>query len=98
MGDMSIPLQFVFLCNGQKVFVWSNCLLDLGTDILCSCPVRVHDSEAYRKMDVTREHVSHILQLREILLSFQSDFNLVKAAVVCVILEYLRFGTLVRYN
>ena len=31
MGDMSIPLQFVFLNDGQ-VFVWSDCLLDLGTD------------------------------------------------------------------
>ena len=29
-------------------------------------------------MDVTREHISHILELREILLSFQTDFSLVK--------------------
>ena len=41
----------------------------------------------YTKMDVTREHISHILELREILLSFQTGFNLVKAAVVCAILE-----------
>ena len=47
----------------------------------------VHDSQAYRKMDVTREHISHILELREILLSFQAGFNLVNAAVVCAILE-----------
>ena len=32
-GDMSIPLQFVSLYNGQ-VFVWSDCLLDLGTNFL----------------------------------------------------------------
>ena len=38
-------------------------------------------------MDVTREHISHILELREILLSFQAGFNLVNAAVVCAILE-----------
>ena len=38
-------------------------------------------------MDVTRERISRILQLRKILLSFQTDFNLVNAAVVCAILE-----------
>ena len=38
-------------------------------------------------MDVTRESISRILELREILLSFQTDFRLVKAAVVCAILE-----------
>ena len=36
-------------------------------------------------MDVTREHISRILELREILLSFQTGFNLVNAAVVCAI-------------
>ena len=36
---------------------------------------------------MTRERISHILELREILLSFQSGFNLVNAAVVCAILE-----------
>ena len=38
-------------------------------------------------MDVTRERISRILELREILLSFQTGFNLVNAAVVCAILE-----------
>ena len=36
-------------------------------------------------MDVTRERISHILELREMLLSFQTDFNLFNAAVVCAI-------------
>ena len=49
--------------------------------------MRVHDSQAYRKMDVKRERISRILELREILLSFQTGFNLVDVAVVCVILE-----------
>ena len=49
--------------------------------------MRVHDSQAYRKMDVTRERISHILELRKMLLSFQTCFNLVNAAVVCAILE-----------
>ena len=37
--------------------------------LLWSYAVRVHDSQAYRKMDVTRERFSRILELREILLS-----------------------------
>ena len=49
--------------------------------------VRVHDSQAYRKMDVTMECISRILKLREILLSFQTGFKLVNAAVVSAILE-----------
>ena len=55
--------------------------------ILLSFAVRVHDSQAYRKVDVTRERISRILELREILLSFQTGFNLVDAAVVCAILK-----------
>ena len=38
-------------------------------------------------MGVTRERISRILGLREILLSFQTGFNLVNAAVVYAILE-----------
>ena len=92
--------------------MWSDCLLDLGTDCLLvtwslyemrsilrprlipmacvlywSSAVRVHDSQAYRKMDVTKERIRRILELREILLSFKTVFNIVKASVVCVILD-----------
>ena len=49
--------------------------------------MRAHDSQEYRKMDVTRESIIHILDLREIHLSFETDFTLVNAAVVCAILE-----------
>ena len=54
--------------------------------LLWSSAVRVHDSQAYRKMDVTRERISCVLELREIL-SFQTGFSLVNAAAVCAILE-----------
>ena len=47
----------------------------------------VHDSQAYRKMDVTRERISRILELSEIFLSFKGGFNLVNAAVVRAVLE-----------
>ena len=32
----------------------------------------IHESQAYRKMDVARERISRILELREILLSFRT--------------------------
>ena len=55
--------------------------------LLLSCAVRLHDSQAHRKMDVTGERISRILELREILLSLQTGFSLVNAAVACAILE-----------
>ena len=60
--------------------------------LLWDSAVRVHDSQAYRKMDVTRERTSRILELREILLSIQTGFSFVNVAVACG--EYLRLGTL----
>ena len=51
--------------------------------------MKVHDSQACKKMDVTRERISRILELREILLSFQTGFSLVDAAVDCAVLEIL---------
>ena len=62
-------------------------LISMACFNLWSTAVRVHDSQAYRKMDVARERISCILELREILLSFQTDFNPVNAAVVCAVLE-----------
>ena len=49
--------------------------------------MRVHDSQTYRKLDVTRERISRILELRELLLSIQAGFSLVNAVVACVIPE-----------
>ena len=57
---------------------------------LRSSAERDNDSQAHRKIDVTKEHVSRILELTEMLLSIQTGFNLVSAAsaaVVCAILE-----------
>ena len=38
-------------------------------------------------MDVSRERIIRILELREILLSIKTGFSLVNAAVVCAILD-----------
>ena len=43
-------------------------LISMACILLWSSAVRVHDSQAYRKMDLTRERISRILELREILL------------------------------
>ena len=43
-GDMTIPLQFASLYNGQGVFVWSNCLLDLISHFLVGNMVFVWDA------------------------------------------------------
>ena len=52
--------------------------------------MRVHDSQACEQMDVTRERISRILELREVLPSFKTGFNLVSAAVVvCAIVDIL---------
>ena len=47
---------------------------------------RVHVSEAYIKMDMTRERISLIFELTVMFLSFHQGFNLVSAAVVRAIL------------
>ena len=44
MGDMSIPLQFVSLYNGQEVFGWSDRLMDLGAYFLVGNMVFVLDA------------------------------------------------------
>ena len=41
---MSITLQFASVYDGQEVFMWSDCLLDLGTDFLVGNVVFVSDS------------------------------------------------------
>ena len=62
------------------------------------CFEGLHDSQAYRMMDVTREHTNRILELREIPLSFQTGFNLVNAAILCYPEEYLGLGSLIIYD
>ena len=42
-GNMTIPLKFASLYDGQEVFVCFNCLLDLGTDFLVGNMVFVWD-------------------------------------------------------
>ena len=45
-----------------------------------------------------REYISRTLELREMLLSFQTGFKLASAAVVCDTRAYFRLGTFTSYN
>ena len=49
-GNMTIPLQFASLYNGQRVFMWSDCLLDLGIDFLIDNMVFVWDALYNQKL------------------------------------------------
>ena len=49
--------------------------------------VKVHDSQAYRVMVMTRERISFTFDSIDMLLSFQMGFSFVRAAVACAILE-----------
>ena len=42
---MSITLQLASIFDGWEVFVWSVCLLDLGTDFLAGNMVFVRDAQ-----------------------------------------------------
>ena len=50
-------------------------------------PVKVYDPQAYRNMEMTREHISFTFDPRDMLLSLQIGFNFVRAAVACAILK-----------
>ena len=73
--------------------MWFICPLDLLTESLYEMrsTLRQHVISMACilpwRMDVTRECISRILELREILLSYQTCLNLVNAAVACAILE-----------
>ena len=65
------------------IFIWSSVAV-------------IRDSQAYRKMQVTREGISRILELREILLSFQTGFNLgsgLEPSSVITVPRYLKLVT-----
>ena len=54
-------------------------MISVASILPCSSVVRVHDSQAHRKRDVTREGIGRMLELKEMLLPFQTGFNLVNA-------------------
>ena len=65
-------------------------LISMTCILLWSSAVRVHDSHAYRKMHVTRKRISGFLEMRQMLLLFQTGFNLLNAAAVYAIPESIQ--------
>ena len=55
--------------------------------------VKVHDSQAYRNIEMTKERISFTFDQRDILLSLQKGFSFVRSAVACAILNrtYIKF-------
>ena len=48
---------------------------------------KVHDSQAYRNVEMTRERIGFTFDPRDMLLSLQMGFSFESAAVACAILE-----------
>ena len=55
--------------------------------LFSSSAVKVHDSQAYRNIDMTRKSISSIFDPRHMLLSLHTGFSFVRAAVACTILD-----------
>ena len=55
--------------------------------LFCNSAVKVHDSQAYRNMEMTRERISFTFDPNDLLFSLQMGFSFVRAAVACAILE-----------
>ena len=74
-------------------------LISMACILLRSSAVRVHDSQAHRKMDMTKERISCILELRK---NTPVNPNWFQPCRCCCCLyfpgEYLKLGILIRYN
>ena len=55
--------------------------------LLSNSAVKGHDSQAYRNMEMTRERISFTFVARDISLSPQIGFNLIRASVAYAILD-----------
>ena len=62
-------------------------LISKACVLFSNSAVKVHDSQAYRNMEMTRERISFIFDPRDMLLSLQMGVSFVRAAVACAILE-----------
>ena len=61
-------------------------LISKACVLFSNSAVKVHDSQAYINMEMTRERISFTFDPRDMLLSLQMGFSFVRAAVACAIL------------
>ena len=90
------PVAFPILAFTSSLVIWSlykiprslqKHLISSACMLLSMSAVMVHVSHAYKDMDMAWEHISLILELMAMFLSFQVTFSLVTAAVVFAILD-----------
>ena len=90
------PMAFLILAFTSSLVMWSlyeiprsmrKHLISNACILLSMSAVMVHDSHAYKNMDMARERISLILELMAMFLSFDMAFSLVIAAVVWAILD-----------
>ena len=62
-------------------------LISKACVLFSNSAVKVHDSQAYRNMEMTRERISFTFDQGDMLLSLQMGFSFVRAAVACAILQ-----------
>ena len=106
-GGLRGPIACWILAQTSSVVTWSlsemrsillEHLIFMACILLWSSAVRVHDSQAYRKMDVTRERISRVLELRNTHV-IPNWFQPCRCCwCLCYPGESLRIGTLVSYN
>ena len=101
------PIACWILAQTSSLVTWSlyemrsillKHLIFMARILLWSSAVRVHDSRTYRKMDVTRERIIRILKLK--ICSCRSKLVSTLSMLLSSVSpgEYLRLGTIVRYN
>jgi len=88
MGSDGFPNSvFHFLIGNMVLIRYIEDLISMACIFLSISAVKVHDSQAYKNMEITNECISLILELSKIFLSFQMGASLLIAAAVCAILE-----------
>ena len=98
---MTKPPSCLFLDQGREFIILSNGCLDPFANLLfgnmvlvrnvqmCSIAsqLNVVNSQAYKNMEMTREHISFTFDPIDMLFSLQIGFSFIRAAVVWAILE-----------
>ena len=65
--------------------LWKH-LISVACILFSRSLVKAHDSQAYRNMEKTKEHINLIMELSVMFLSLQVILSFVSAAIVCAIL------------
>ena len=90
------PMAAWILLRTSSLVTWSlyeifnslrSHLISKACVLFSNSAVRVHDSQAYRNMKMTRERISFTFDPRDMLLSPQIGFSFVRYEVACAILE-----------